>query len=198
MAAELPALDFVVSLCAAILAEAGAQYALIGGVAVSARGYIRTTADVDFLIHIERVRIPALLEKFASARCRFDHAATLAHISGREIARVRFQDVQIDLIPAVLPFFHEILRRATEESIGGVAVRTGTAEDLLVLKLLANRNQDKADVDGLLAALGPGLDVAYVRDRAAALLPAGDPRIAEFERRAAPPGDAGAQRGPIP
>ncbi len=186
MAAELPRLDDIVVRCAGILGKAGAHYALIGGVAVGARGYIRTTADVDFLIHIERVRIPALLEGFTGAGGAFDGELTLRQLSDREIARLRLQDVQIDLVPAVLPYFHEILRRATEERIGGMGVRTGTAEDLLVLKLLADRNQDKADVDGLLAALGSSLDIAYVCDRARALLPAEDRRVSEFERRANP------------
>lgn len=165
---------------AGILEGVGARYAIIGAVAVGARGYIRTTADVDLLLHVEQIRIPALIQRFDEAGFALRQADVLRQLSGREVARMQLGDVGLDLIPAIVPYFHEILKRATSERIGGATVRVATVEDLLVLKLLAYRAQDKADILGLLAAASGSADLEYVRDRAMAHLPDGDPRLADM------------------
>lgn len=53
-------------------------------------------------------------------------------------------------------------------------------EDLIVLKMLWLRSKDIADIHGLVAAAGPGLDADYVRSALAAILPADDPRHAQL------------------
>jgi hypothetical protein len=56
-----------------------------------------------------------------------------------------------------MPFEEELLERAVEREIAGIIVRLPTVEDLIVMKCVANRPRDWADIEGLIDA-HPELD----------------------------------------
>lgn len=55
------------------------------------------------------------------------------------------------------------LVRRRRVAIGGLTIDVASAEDLMLLKLRAGRDQDFVDVVGVAARQGPALDVAYLR-----------------------------------
>jgi hypothetical protein len=62
----------------------------------------------------------------------------------------------------MLPFEHDMVEHADALPVGPGTLRVARPADLLVLKAVANRPQDKADLDLLLRA-HPGVDVAAAR-----------------------------------
>lgn len=178
-----PELTDIVARVQSALAGTPARYALIGALAVGARGYVRATADVDLLLEIPQIHAPRLLQRLIDAGFELDLEEALRRISQRHPLRVQRANVVVDFIPVLLPFFHEVLQGATIEDFAGIPLPIARTEDLIVLKLLAYRLQDQADIAGLLAAASH-LDVAYISDRASGLLPVGDRRIDDFRRQA--------------
>lgn len=60
--------------------------------------------------------------------------------------------VPMDIALAGFPFEAEIIDRASAfEYLPGIALRTASAEDLIVLKAFANRRRDWSDIAGIIA-----------------------------------------------
>jgi predicted nucleotidyltransferase len=62
----------------------------------------------------------------------------------------------------MLPFEVEMVARSTVVDLGSVQVRLPTPEDLIIMKALANRPKDLADIQAV-AASHPDLDQARIR-----------------------------------
>jgi predicted nucleotidyltransferase len=71
--------------------------------------------------------------------------------------------IEIDLSFAMLPFEKELIERAQERSVRGVTFRVATAEDIVVMKALALRPRDVADIEAIVEAT-PDLDLGRVRE----------------------------------
>ena len=56
------------------------------------------------------------------------------------------------------------LERAVPRDVDGVTVPVASAEDLIVMKILAGRDKDLDDVRAVMAGQGLGLDTDYVRE----------------------------------
>lgn len=157
-----PGSDDVLATLASVFEQAGLAYALIGGHAVNLWLEPRFTADVDVTVAAD----PAALARARAGlealgyRVNAEHGAELP--SGPDFVRfVRDpHDPPIEIQAAKTSLQHELIARATRDS--GVA--TATPEDLILLKLIAHRPKDLADLAGLLALTG--LDWSYVEQRA--------------------------------
>lgn len=147
----------------------GVEYAVMGGIAVRMHGIPRPTQDVDFTVAIERSRLP----EFYEAASAFGYTVPEPHVSGwvdevagMPLVRVRRyvegRGVDVDVFLAESPFQRELLGRARIEQIDDLPMRVVTAEDLILLKLLAHRHRDLADVGDILFTQGQ-LDEAYMR-----------------------------------
>jgi predicted nucleotidyltransferase len=146
------------------LAAGGAAYALIGGFAVAHHGLPRPTRDVDILLRVPRISLPALLEGFRARGFEFDLRRVLEELRDDHLSEVRYREVRIDLLDAVVPLFVRAVERARTVEIGGRPVRMVRAEELVALKMIAGRDDDLRDVKGILAAQGERLDLAAVRE----------------------------------
>lgn len=62
----------------------------------------------------------------------------------------------------MLPFEHEVVERATLIDAGDVSLRIASAEDLVIMKAVAGRGRDIADIENLISA-NPDLDVERIR-----------------------------------
>jgi len=132
------------------LSEFGVPHALIGGLAVGVHGHPRATKDADFLVGAEA---------FVSTSPILVYREEL-----RELVRVGV----IDLL-AVPPPYPSLAEHLVPEAGGEVPVIP--VEGLILLKLHADRPQDRADVVSLLVA---GADTAvvtrYLRSKAPGLV----------------------------
>ncbi|NOT02446.1 MAG: hypothetical protein HOP29_17715 [Phycisphaerales bacterium] len=143
--------------------ERGIRYAITGGLAVVQHTRPRTTDDVDALLTVTQVEMPAL---FDALRCRgftVDFAERLREFRDDGITTILFKNVIVDLLRPVIPAYSHVLDRAVTANILGRQVRIGSAERLVVLKLAAMRPQDEADIQDLLAAYGNRLDLEFIR-----------------------------------
>jgi hypothetical protein len=60
--------------------------------------------------------------------------------------------IPVDLQCGLLPFEQEIVKKGISKTHLGLAVRVPRPEDLIVMKAIANRPQDLADIAAILAA----------------------------------------------
>ena len=145
------------------LGETRAAYALIGGFAVAHHGLPRPTRDVDLLLHVPRVALPALLEAFRDRGFELDLERVLRELRDDRLSEIRYRGVRVDLLDAVLPVFVRAVERAESVEIAGRPVRVVRPEDLIELKMIAGREDDLRDVKGILAAQGDRLDLDGIR-----------------------------------
>ena len=97
------------------------------------------------------------------------------------LVSLRYGDIIVDLMRPLIPAYTHVLDRAVETQILGHRVRIGSAEGLIVTKLMAMRPQDEADVRELLAAYAGRLDLDFVRTEMDTFTTGDDPRRAKFE-----------------
>ena len=141
-----------------VFARAQVPHALIGGHAVNAWIEPRYTADVDVTIQADAASFARLATALAAEGFvqTVEHGARLP--SGPDFIRYQSRNVVLELQGAKTAFQHELIRRA--RPIGAGSLRVATPEDLIVLKLIADRRKDQVDLLGL-AALST-LDWAYI------------------------------------
>lgn len=154
--------DDVLALIATVFDAAGLGYALIGGHAINAWLEPRFTADVDVTVAADPAAFARARAGLEAAGYRVNTLDGADQPSGPDFVRfVRGPgDPPIELQAAKTELQHRLIARAGRD--GGVAI--ATVEDLIVLKLIAHRPKDLADLAGLLAL--PAVDWAYVEGRA--------------------------------
>jgi predicted nucleotidyltransferase len=143
------------------LAETGVDYLVIGGVAVAAQGYGRSTKDLDIVYatnaaNLERlghvlVELSARLHEFTEDLPFVPDARTLKRT---QILTLDTVLGRIDLLvdPDGSARYDEMRERADIIDLDGVTFRVVSLEDLLSMKRAAGRPQDVADIDALLTA----------------------------------------------
>lgn len=141
----------------------GVHYALIGGLAVSLRAQPRATVDVDMVIAADVERSLQLAEALEGTCFRplFDDVAEVVQKAFILPLRHRLTNVKVDLALGLSGFEQQAVARAERLALAGTTVSVATAEDLLVMKVLAGRPQDDQDVRGLVIAQGDHLDWDY-------------------------------------
>jgi len=148
---------------------AGVAYMVIGGLANAVWGSPRSTIDIDLTVVLDHGQVNSLLESLGPAY-RSRTADPERFVTRTRVLPLRHSSgVQIDLIFALLPFEEEAARRAVAVEIAGVPVRFCTPEDLVLHKIVSERDRDRQDVKEILRRRGATLDRRYL-----------DPRIHEL------------------
>ena len=150
----------------------GRPSALIGGLAIAARVRVRVTKDADVAIAVPPGTESELLRLATSTGFTYDPVETGKFMPGG-LVRLWLPSegkvLGLDLLFANEPFFEEVVRRATTLKFWDVELTVATVEDLLLMKLDANRPNDWDDAIAIKDAHGPTLDRAYI-DRQAEYL----------------------------
>lgn len=137
---------------------------VIGGVAASILGRPRATRDLDAVTLIEQADWESFLK--AGARYGFQprrpDALDFAEKSRVLLIRHTPSGIDVDISFGALPFEKEAIARRRWVEMGGVNVPLPRPEDLIVMKALANRLRDKADIEAILDA-HPKLDLRRAR-----------------------------------
>jgi len=150
----------------AVCESQGWQFCFIGGLAVIRWGQPRETVDADLTLLAgfggEDPYIQTLLAHFEG---RIPDAAEFAR--ERRVLLLRSsQGVGLDVALGGLPFEESVVQRSSLfDYPSKIALRTCSAEDLIVLKAFAGRGQDWVDVEGVIVRQTGNLDWRYVREQ---------------------------------
>lgn len=139
------------------LTELEARFALVGAFAVSARGAPRFTRDLDLAVSVPGDSEAEALVLALRRRGYEQHDDPLEHEGSGRLATVRLvipeetaEGVVADLLFAQSGIEPEVVDAAEELDIGsGVRLPVARPGHLLVQKLLADRPQDRLDVEQL-------------------------------------------------
>src|SRR3989338_7115529 len=124
---------------------------VIGGVAASILGRPRLTRDVDAVILMDQ----ADWETFLNAGARFGshprRSDSLAFATRTRVLLVHHapSGIDVDIAFGALPFEKEAISRMSWVDVGGVSVPLPRPADLIVMKAVANRPRDKADIEAI-------------------------------------------------
>lgn len=146
------------------LRDTGVHHVIVGGTAVILHGVPRTTADLDLVIDLE----PSNVRRLVSVMNRLGYVPgapiDAADLSDPEIRRGWIHDKGMRAFTFRLPNhplasidvlidgpldYARLARRAEQIDAGALVLRIAAIDDLIEMKLVANRAQDLADVDAL-------------------------------------------------
>jgi hypothetical protein len=153
----VPAYERAVKAVSKMLDEAGIRHALVGALAANAyRRRPRTTEDIDFLVGDE---------------------AFEAHAGGFVTLRVpviEFDGIDIDQVPLTAEL--RVIEDALDRTPRSEGVPVATLEIVVIMKLLAGRTQDLADIEAMIAS---GVDRESLRAAVQKVVP---DRVGTLER----------------
>jgi hypothetical protein len=143
----------------------GLRWYLFGAQAALVYGAARLTADVDVTVELGAVSNEALVVALRNrgfeprigdpAFVRTTRVLPVVHLATRMPADVVLGG------PGLEELFSS---RAQLLDVAGVRVPVARAEDLIVMKILAGRDKDLADIDAVLRAQSSELDLAMIRE----------------------------------
>lgn len=147
-----------------VLSRHGHDACVIGGLAVQRWGEPRATTDVDVSVLAPYGEEAAILDALLGAfEPRAADARNFALVT-RVLLLNAPSRVKIDVALAAFQFEIEALARASDwEAVPSVTLRTCSAEDLVVYKLVAARTRDIGDVEGIVRRQLARLDVDLIR-----------------------------------
>jgi hypothetical protein len=144
--------------------HAGLRWYLFGAQAAIIHGAARLTADVDVTTHLDGAPPQVLVSAL-------EHAGFMLRVPDPEfVAQTRVlpvthvpSGIPADIVLAGPGIEELFLARAKVFEVDGVRVPVASAEDIVVMKLLAGRAKDVDDVVAILAAHPDDLDLDLVR-----------------------------------
>ncbi|MEW6619674.1 MAG: hypothetical protein AB1422_10140 [bacterium] len=145
-----------------VLEDESIGYVIIGALASGIYSLPRATYDIDVLIEIEKIKIPKFLESLKKSGFSFDKDHLLKELTQGYLSEVYYKDVRIDIILPVLPYFREVIRRARCFSLYDKEIRFATCEDVIILKLLSDREYDRKDIAGI-KEIQTTIDTDYIK-----------------------------------
>ncbi|MSP41354.1 MAG: hypothetical protein EXR70_22945 [Deltaproteobacteria bacterium] len=176
-----PALRELNRLLATAAADLNAQFrfALLGGLAVSTWGVMRTTQDIDFLADsdpspIRDLKLRDKMTKFVERQnCRADWRVGDYDDPIPLLLKIELPaamgSLGADILWAHKRWQQEALQRAIDIDIDGSKIPVLHPEDLIVMKLDAGGPQDLLDVEQLLTVGKPRIDFERLKKSAGRL-----------------------------
>ncbi|MBN1961394.1 MAG: nucleotidyltransferase [Deltaproteobacteria bacterium] len=139
------------------------KYALVGGIALAARGVVRGTRDIDFLIdQQDALKVHELMSKLGFSSLN----------QGISVISYLLERLRVDFLIARRERGHSILKRAQLVSVSkNVMAKIVTLEDLICLKLQAvvedpQRGRDRLDIIELLRTQHAHVSIDKIREEA--------------------------------
>jgi hypothetical protein len=171
-----------VELLSETFARRSTRYALIGGLATTLRGRPRFTQDVDILLDVPQLALPALLEELVRSGFVFDIETVIREYVRDSMTSFHFGIIRIDWLKPVLPLYARALADASPLIwTEGHSVRVASVEGLVLTKMVSFRPQDQADIETLLVANRDDVNADLIRREWAAVAAGEESRKAWLE-----------------
>jgi hypothetical protein len=142
------------------------DFVLVGGLAVGIWTKPRATVDIDLLISVSVHDWKEFKERLtASGQFVFIHEKPFIFkkISFLRASLKSNVHISVDFLFADDDFKNEALKRRKTVTLADFSVHIPTPEDLILLKLLSGREQDKLDVVNIIEVQGENLDRAHLQ-----------------------------------
>lgn len=160
-----PLIKHLKELCL-FLQDQGIEYMLVGGLAVSIWAEPRATVDIDFLVSTSLKEFDSLRRKLhESERFIFIHETPMifGKISFLRATLKSNTDISVDFLFADNNFKKEALKRKQTVNFGNISINIPTPEDLIILKFLSGREQDRLDAKKIIKIQKGNLDMEYLK-----------------------------------
>jgi len=133
------------------------EYAVVGGAAVIAHGYLRTTRDLDIFIRPTEENARAAYSALLAVGAPLDGVEATDLLDDEVHFRFGPDEDHIDILASIgeMPF-DQVWRNRVEMVVGGILIPFICKADLIENKLKVGRLRDLADVEEL--ALIPGVE----------------------------------------
>lgn len=143
------------------------KYAVIGGIAVLLYGEPRFTEDIDVNILLEKDQIKKFLRKLKDRGFTpvLRNAMEAAEKSGYLPINRRYGKIlyKFDIIIAENPIEFSAISRAKTKKIGDISIKVISPEDLIIHKIISEREKDRNDIIGILLRQKGKIDLRYIR-----------------------------------
>jgi hypothetical protein len=156
---------------AEFLERENVPYMVIGGMANIIWGEPRATLDIDVTVWVPQPQLPSFVSRVRESYTVLVEDALSFVGRTRVLPLETNSGVRIDMVFGLLPFEEDAIRRARRVPIAGTHVRFCTPEDLLLMKIISDRERDVSDARALVLRRWRELDVDYL-----------EPRITELSR----------------
>ena len=141
-------------------------YMVVGGIAVGIWVAPRATVDLDFVIGLDEDRLPLFIETaqkaglvlFDPKPMQFKKMKLLRmFLQGKEA-----QLLMLDFILTDDDYKRESIKRAIALPLEGQEIKVASPEDVILLKLLSGRGQDRVDIENIIRIRKNSLDRNYL------------------------------------
>lgn len=156
------ALTSAIASIARLLQEWGQPFSLIGGAALIARGRSRLTEDLDVTFMVAKGAEAAFLAMARRHQFSWPQEDEPMFLEAGLVRMASPEGISVDFLTANDALYEAVARRATPIDIGGTLMPVATVEDLLLMKLDANRPIDLDDAIALKDVFGATLDRRYL------------------------------------
>jgi predicted nucleotidyltransferase len=141
------------------------DYMLVGGMAVGIWAEPRATIDIDFLVSVRLADFDNLKQQLTeSGGFVFIHEEPIVFgkVSFLRASLKSNPDISVDLILSDDSFKSEALKRREVARLTDFSLNVAAPEDLIVLKLLSSREQDRLDAMKIFQIQKDRLDTDYL------------------------------------
>ena len=152
-----------------LLEDASVPYMVVGGLANAVWGEPRATIDIDVTVWVEDAHVEAFIRRIGGELRLLPQVPVNFVRETRVLPAESVDGVRIDLIFGLLPFEREAIERSTPVEMAGISVRVVTAEDLVLMKAISDRERDLDDARAVVKRQRGSLDLDYLRPRLAEL-----------------------------
>jgi hypothetical protein len=139
------------------------DYLIIGGIAVGILGEPRFTADVDIIIFIPKQDIRILLNKAKEFGFKFDEKTVINDAMEKGVFRIFYNQYHLDFIIASTELEKLALKRKYTVKIYNRKIFIPSKEDMILFKVIPNREKDLVDAQSIVMRHKNKLDVKYLK-----------------------------------
>ncbi len=158
----MTALEATVANLAKFFADNQTPYMVIGGIANLFWGDPRTTIDIDATVWVTDQNLETIIDK-ATATFKSRVENPLGFAKERRVLPLEDKTgMRIDIIFGALPYEEHAIKRAVTRTVGNATVKLCAVEDLIVHKIISQRNKDRSDLEGIFRRSGRSIDRAYL------------------------------------
>ena len=164
------------------LVAAGIPHAFGGANALAYYGTPRATADIDLNVFVPADRAAEVLEVLAGLGVSTSNPQITERIERDGQVRVFWEKTPLDLFFSYDALHDSSMQRRRLVDFGDDPIFVLSAEDLMVYKLIFNRDKDWRDIAEMIFASEGNLDFDYVRGWLTRIVASDSPVPARFER----------------